>query len=167
MPKTATAPTSYLSVLLGTATADLAQARANLDRANEARMKAEGLLSDATAEAEHYSARVNEIVQTIKTLGGDAKGFKPIAHAIGNVEAETDSPDYAAMTVRAACRTYFANNNNEPVHYRDMTEAIGKSKGTVASILSIYPEFISNNPGSGEWLMDPAFYNAGWTTVGN
>lgn len=112
--------------------------------------------------------QASEIVQSIKALEGTI-GYAPTsAPASVPVQdaSESESPNYKGMTIRAAIRHWFAVNGNESVHYKDLAMLIGKSKASVASVMSVNPEFICVQYGAGQWQCDPAFYNTGWTTVG-
>lgn len=129
----------------------------------EAKLRAElaAIASDQT--------ETRGLIVTIKAGKGTVKGFSP---EVPKVDTDTKPVKaYAGMTIRAALRAYFTRTNNKAGSYRELAEAIGRNHGSVACVLSIYPEFIRvGRPGkpwhAGNWQAHPTWLSNGWVTVG-
>lgn len=103
--------------------------------------------------------------QAFKDNRKSVKGYAPPA------PVKKVANPYADMTVRAAIRAYFTRNSNKPATYHEISEVIGRNKGTVGAMLSLYPEFILiNGQGvrgcAGQWQAHPTWISNGWVTVG-
>jgi len=58
-----------------------------------------------------------------------------------------------AVTLHTAIARYFKLNGNKPVHYKVLAAVIGRKPGSVAAVLSAYPQFRNTKFYSGRWKM--------------
>lgn len=124
----------------------------------------ENVLRAELAEIESKRNEAMGLVVTIKAGKGKGtvKGYAPKVDA-----GQSDKPanPYAKMTIRAALRAYFSRTDNKPENYRKISAEIGRGRGSVSAVLSMYAEFTQvGSPGM--WQAHPGWYSNGWVQIG-